>query len=99
MLYDYFSRRFCLLEILEGEALAHDGLGTNILGETENIIFVIRGENNPNPDLNNDNKISFSDISIFMYNWMKSNDSRFDFNLDGKVTLSDINKLTRMIGE
>jgi hypothetical protein len=47
-------------------------------------------ETPPSPDLNNDGKQSIADVSIFLLH-MASGDTRFDFNLDGKVNLKDFN--------
>lgn len=46
----------------------------------------------PTTDLNGDGRQSIADTSIFLMN-MRSNDSRFDFNLDGSVNLKDFNIL------
>ena len=43
-------------------------------------------------DLNNDAKITISDMSIFML-YLATNDSRADFNLDGKVGTADLSIL------
>jgi len=47
-------------------------------------------EEPPSTDLNGDGKQSISDISIFMLN-IASDDSKYDFNLDGKIDTKDLN--------
>jgi hypothetical protein len=44
----------------------------------------------PSTDLNGDGKQSIADISIFMLN-IAGSDSKYDFNLDGKIDLKDLN--------
>lgn len=44
----------------------------------------------PSTDLNGDGKQSIADISIFMLH-ITSDDSRFDFNLDGEINIKDLN--------
>ncbi len=46
----------------------------------------------PTTDLNGDGKQSMADISIFMLN-LAGDDRRFDFDLDGKVGIKDLNIL------
>jgi hypothetical protein len=46
----------------------------------------------PSTDLNADGKQSIVDISIFMLNFI-GKDARYDFNLDGKVDIKDLNIL------
>ena len=46
----------------------------------------------PSTDLNGDGKQTIADISIFMIN-LAGSDVRYDFNLDGKVDLIDLNIL------
>ena len=57
----------------------------------KNTSFIV-AETLPVTDLNNDGKQSIADVSIFMMN-IASSEGRFDFNLDGKVNLKDLNIL------
>lgn len=49
-------------------------------------------ESAPSTDLNGDGKQSLADISIFMLH-ITSDDPQYDFNLDGDVTIKDLNIL------
>ena len=81
------------------QVLAHDGKGTNVLGGKNELTYVVRDSNLSSPDINGDNAVTFSDISIFLVNWPVTSDvGKYDFNDDGKVTFSDINALFAQLG-
>lgn len=82
------------------QVLAHDGKGTDVQAEIHNTTFVVRAPNTPTPDLNGDDAVTFSDVSIFLMKWpLSRNVSAYDFNGDGKITFSDINPLVAALGK
>ncbi len=84
-----------LLEIKEGLVLAGDGQGTNLLTDTMSSNFNFAQQKNSAGiyDLNNDNKIDISDVSILISNWGTPKNQRADFDKDGIVDLRDLSIL------
>ena len=83
----------------EPEILAHDGRGTNVLQREQTLRFVIRPENEPSPDLNQDNRVSVVDVALVSRKLFGKYDRDYDLNLDGKVTLADIILLIQKLGK
>lgn len=87
------------------ELLAGDGKGTPVAVDTKNpttkaSFYIYDEDNSPesikaalginiNPDINNDGRVSMSDVSIFMSAWTSSGRGTFDFNDDGKMNFVD----------
>jgi len=97
------------ISIVEPKIFLHDGLGSEatLKPSIDSIVtitpesVVISGNktttNNvlkqrPSTDLNGDGKQTIADISIFIMH-IAGDDERYDFNLDGKVGLKDLNIL------
>lgn len=79
--------------------LANDENGTEILKQKTGAKYTILDKNLPSPDLNNDGKVSMSDISILISAWGSSEieNHRYDMNQDGKVNLLDLSILISKI--
>jgi hypothetical protein len=81
------------LRLVESELLAHDGRGTNVLGETRPITLNIRESNTPSPDVNHDRRISIIDIGLVSSRLFRAYESQYDLNNDGKISISDLSIL------
>jgi hypothetical protein len=87
-----------LLEFASATVLAHDGKGSELLGEKKGAVFYVIGNNDPSPDLDGDGKLGMGDVAAFMVK-LARNDKAADFNRDGKVTWSDLSVLRTLIKE
>ncbi|MDP3999094.1 MAG: dockerin type I domain-containing protein [bacterium] len=84
-----------IIDFPSAAVLANDGKGTDILEKKIGATYLIVDNGAPSPDLNNDGKVSMSDISILFSNWGKvtAKNARYDLNRDGKVGLLDLSIL------
>jgi len=85
--------------ITDAVLLARDGKGTNILETKENIMFVIREEGDPSPDVSGDGALSFTDVTLVYFASLRAYDARFDMTKDGDVSFADVLSLGKLLGE
>ncbi len=78
-----------IINIEDGEVLANDGYGTNILATTTPTILTLL-KSKIKADFNEDNKIDLFDISILLSNWGVPKDQKTDLDGDGKVDTRDL---------
>src|SRR3989344_153901 len=84
-----------IIDFSSAAVLANDGKGTDILERKIWATYLIIDNSVPSPDLNNDGKVSMSDISILFFSWGKvaAKNVRYDLNRDGRVGLIDLSIL------
>jgi hypothetical protein len=85
------------ITITEGEILAHDGLGTNIISGSGEITLHVREQGAPSPDINEDGKLSLSDVNTLYVKTFSAYNTRYDLNRDKKVGWSDVTMLIGML--
>ena len=81
------------LKVEEGELLAKNGEGTNILSGSDTITLYVREQGHPSPDINDDGVLSLSDINTLYIKTFSAYDERYDINKDGKLNWSDVTAL------
>lgn len=74
----------------DAQMLAHDGRGTDVLSDTYELTFAVRGADFPPPDVNGDNKVTITDFGIVSARLFGKYESRYDLNNDGKITIGDL---------
>ena len=93
----------------DAEVFPHDGQGKKITNDVHAYAFnveaaPIQGGSSsgstatapppaPNPDFNNDGRVSLADISILAVQLLSQYNARYDLDTDGKITLSDLSIL------
>lgn len=78
------------VRVIDGQLLAKDGEGTNILSGTESALISVRAQGQPTPDVNNDGVLSISDINGLYLKTFNDYDARYDLNGDQRVSWSDV---------
>jgi hypothetical protein len=79
------------IDVEDGQVLANDGYGTNILATTTptRLTLLKPKIKKEITDINGDNRVDLFDVSILLSNWGIPKDQRADLNGDGKVNIKD----------
>lgn len=81
------------IAIMDGQLLASNGEGTNILSGSDTLTLYIRDANVPSPDINGDGVLSLQDVNSLYLKTFRAYDKRYDLNLDNKVSWPDVRTL------
>ncbi len=82
-----------VIETKEAQVLANDGLGTDILTDVSPSKVSLVKPVLKNSDINGDNKVDLTDMSILVGNFGTGKNQKFDLNGDGKVDIRDLSIL------
>ena len=74
----------------DGELLANNGEGTNVLSGANTLTFYVRAQGAASPDMNADGVLSLSDVNSLYLKTFRAYDAKYDVNSDGKVDWSDV---------
>jgi hypothetical protein len=80
----------------DGELLASNGEGTNIISGSNVLKLYIRSTGSPSPDINQDNTLSISDVNLLYLKTFRTYDARYDLNTDGRVSFADVRMLLNL---
>ena len=86
-----------LLRVKDGELLAHDGSGENVISGTGSLTLYVRAAGRVSPDVNGDGDLSLMDINILYLHTFRAYDAHYDINGDGKVDWSDVRTLIALL--
>ena len=84
------------LSLTEGQMLAANGEGTNILAGGNTVRIHVRAKGAPSPDVNGDGVLSVADANMLYVKTFRAYDARYDLNLDEKVSWGDVRYLVRL---
>lgn len=90
------------IEFADAQVLAHDGQGTDIVGEKIGAAYtIVEKPMPPRADINGDGTIGLADVSIIVFHFGKINTAaaKYDLSGDGKVNLADLSILISMMGK
>lgn len=82
-----------ILAVKNGQLLAADGEGTNIISLEGTLTIYISTKGAASPDINNDGKLSIADANSLYLHTFRSYDPRYDLNGDGKLNWNDVRTL------
>jgi len=85
------------LGLTNGELLANNGEGTNVLSGNSTLTLYVREQGYPSPDINDDGSFSIADINALYVKTFYAYDQKYDINNDGKVSWADVKTLISLI--
>lgn len=85
------------LHLRDGQILAANGEGTNIITGNNALTLYIRDQGKTSPDINNDGVLSISDINTLYLKTFRVFDAQYDLNGDGTVSWSDVKLLIELM--
>ena len=77
----------------DGQLLASNGEGTNIISGVNTLKLYVRERGAPSPDVNGDGELSVSDVNALYLKTFRTYDKRYDLNGDTKVSWGDVRLL------
>lgn len=86
-----------IISMKDGQLLAADGEGTNVISGSVPLMLYIRPAGKPSPDVNGDGVLSVSDINSLYLRTFRSYDAKYDFNGDKKVSWPDVMELIMLL--
>ena len=86
-----------VLSVKDGQLLAADGIGTNVISGSTPFALYIRNADKPSPDINGDGVLSISDVNSLYLKTFRSYDARYDLNGDTKVSWADVTELISLL--
>lgn len=86
-----------VVSIKDGQLLAADGEGTNVLSGNTPLTLHIRSAGKPSPDVNGDGILSINDVNSLYLKTFRSYDAKYDFNGDKKVSWPDVTELITLL--
>lgn len=81
------------ISMKDGQLLAADGEGTNVLSGSTPLTLYVRSAGQPSPDVNGDGVFTISDINSLYLRTFRFYDAKYDFNGDGRVNWPDVMEL------
>lgn len=84
------------VQVTDGQILAKDGEGTNILSGTESVVVYVRLPGQPSPDINKDGVLSISDINSLYLHTFGDYAEMYDLNQDQDLNWSDVMTLINL---
>lgn len=86
------------ISLEEAKVLAHDGKGTDILRKTAGATYLIKAEEPPSPDFDDDGKVGLRDISMLIFHIAADYNPQYDLNQDGEINGRDFSILLSRFG-
>ena len=81
----------------DGQILANDGRGTNVISGSKTLTLYIRKPGNASPDVNGDGVLSVADVDALYWRTFRSYNAAYDLNGDGKVSWADVAQLVGLL--
>lgn len=81
------------ITLQDGELLAANGEGTNIVSGSNLLTLYIRDTHAPTSDINDDGVLGITDVNLLYLKTFRSYDARYDLNTDGHVSFADVRML------
>ena len=91
--YKVLKEGKAVIAIKDGQLLAHNGEGTNIISGGNVLTLYVRSQGKASPDVNGDGVLSISDANILYLKTFSSYNPKYDLNGDGKVSWADVRLL------
>lgn len=85
------------LRVEDGELLARNGEGTNILSGQNGITIYVRESGYASPDITGDGTLSLSDVNSLYLKTFGDYDAKYDINHDGKLSWNDVTALVSLL--
>ena len=85
------------ISIKDGQLLAANGEGTNIISGSNILTLYIREQGKASPDVNDDGVLSITDMNALYFKTFRSYDAHYDLNGDGKVSWADVKMLIELM--
>lgn len=82
-----------ILTVKNGQLLAADGEGTNIISAERSLAIYISAKGAATPDINRDGDLSIADANTLYLRTFRTYDARYDLNNDGKLNWDDMKTL------
>jgi hypothetical protein len=86
-----------IISLENGQLLAADGEGTNVIQRTKSISIFVREPNMPSPDVNGDGELTIGDVNSLYLKTFRNYDRNHDINADGNVNWSDVRELISLL--
>lgn len=86
-----------VLSVKDGQLLAADGVGTNVISGSTPFTLFIRNADKPSPDVNDDGVLSVGDVNSLYLKTFRPYDARYDLNGDKKVSWADVMELISLL--
>lgn len=86
-----------IISMKDGQLLAADGEGTNVLSGGTPLTLYVRAAGKPSPDVNGDGIFSVNDINSLYLRTFRFYDAKYDFNGDKKVNWPDVMELVSLL--
>lgn len=86
-----------VMQIKDGELLANDGGGANVISSTKSLALYIRSSEKTSPDVNGDGELTLMDINSLYLKTFRDYDARYDINNDNEVDWSDVRALISLL--
>ena len=85
------------LGLKNGELLANNGEGTNVLSGNNSLTIYVHPQGLPSPDVSGDGSLSISDINNVYLKTFRAYDEKYDINGDKRVDWSDVKALITLL--
>lgn len=85
------------ISIKDGQLLAANGEGTNIISGSNSLTLYIRDQGKTSPDVNEDGTLSIADMNTLYLKTFRGYDARYDLNDDKKVSWADVKLLIELM--
>ncbi len=86
-----------VVSLKDGELLANNGEGTNVLSGANTITFYVRAQGAASPDVNGDGVLSIGDVNSLYLKTFRAYDAKYDMNGDGKVDWGDVKSVLSLL--
>ena len=86
-----------VITVKDGQLLAADGEGTNVISGSTPLTLYIRSAGKPSPDVNGDGVFSVNDVNSLYLRTFRFYDAKYDFNGDKKVNWPDVMELVSLL--
>lgn len=85
------------IRVEDGELLAKNGEGTNILSGQNGITIYVREAGYASPDINKDGALSISDVNSLYLKTFGDYNAEYDINHDGRLNWNDVTTLVSLL--
>jgi hypothetical protein len=85
------------LTLKDGQILANDGAGTNVISEGKTLTIYTRKPGTASPDVNKDGVLSAADVDTLYWKMFRAYNPAYDINSDGRVSWMDVSQLLSLL--